>query len=635
MIVAMAGHVDHGKTSLIRALTGIDTDRLPDEKARGMTIDLGFAHATLPGGTTVGFVDVPGHERFLGNMLAGVLSIESVLLVVAADDGPMPQTHEHLSILRLTGVDRLHAVLTKIDRVGADRAEAAGNEVRQVLHRAGYADAAILPVSSHSGEGIPALRALLAEQAIAWQRPPADRGFRLAIDRAFVVAGAGLVLTGTVASGQVSVGDRLLISPSRLVARVRGIQVHHAPAEVARAGDRCALAVAGPHLERARLRRGDWLVDPALHAPTTRLDVVLRTTEDRPLRHARRMHAHLGSAAIGAKTLVLGGEDLPPNQEGFVNLSLDRPTAALFGDRVVLRDDSSGRVVAGGRVIDPFPPARRVRRERRLAALMAMAQPDPRDALGDLLAAEGWLDPAHFALARNLRTETVAGWSEGLQAIRIGRPSQPVLLTTETSEAIAQALLRGLQDWHERHPDLGGPSKAAVVGFAPAYPAGVTEAVLRDLLADDRLVQQDAIFRLPTHSPVLAEADQRLWPRVEQAMEEAGARSLRVRELATMLELPPAETEALLVRLERFGLLFRVASNRFFLPAAVVSLGHVAADLAREHDGGGFTAAMFNQRSGIGRNLSIEVLEFLDRLGVTQRSGELRHLQRPVEDAIG
>ena len=289
MIIALAGHVDHGKTALIRALTGTDPDRLPEEKKRGMTIDLGFAHLRLPSGALVGFVDVPGHERFLANMLAGVLSIDTVLLVVAADDGPMPQTREHLSILGLTGIADVTAVLSKIDRVDVARRYAARQAVRDVLDSAGYASAPVLEASSVTLDGIPSVLASIEAKAAAHRARDVSGGFRLAIDRSFSPAGAGLVVTGTVASGVVTVGDRLLLSPSRLAARVRGIQVHNEVATSARAGDRCALAISGPRVERTRLKRGDWLIDPSLHAPTQRIDALVRAVEDRGARHAARV----------------------------------------------------------------------------------------------------------------------------------------------------------------------------------------------------------------------------------------------------------------------------------------------------------------------------------------------------------
>src|ERR1019366_4926295 len=292
MIIALAGHVDHGKTAMIIALAGIDADRLPEEKKRGMTIDLGFAHVRMPSGAMVGFVDVPGHERFLSNMLAGVLAIDTVLLVVAADDGPMPQTKEHLAILRLTGIADVTAVISKIDRVDATRLNAARAAVRDALDHAGYSAAPVMEASSVAGDGIPAVLATIEAKAAVYRARDASGGFRLAIDRSFSPTGAGLVVTGTAASGLVSVGDRLLLSPSRLAARVRGIQVHNEVTATARAGDRCALAISGPRIERARLKRGDWLIDPALHAPTQRIDALVRAVDDRGARHAVRAHVH-------------------------------------------------------------------------------------------------------------------------------------------------------------------------------------------------------------------------------------------------------------------------------------------------------------------------------------------------------
>lgn len=635
MIIAMAGHVDHGKTSLVRALTGIETDRLPDEKQRGMTIDLGFAHAEVPGGGTVGFVDVPGHERFLTNMLAGVLSVDSVLLVVAADDGPMPQTDEHLAILRLTGLTDVTAVITKIDRVDAGRTDEVVGMVRTLLARAGYTDAPILLVSSQTGEGIDSLRDRIHAKAATWTPRSAEGGFRLSVDRVFLVAGTGLVVTGTVAAGQVTVGDRLVVTPSRLAVRVRGVQRHHAAAESAAAGDRCALALAGTRVERSRIHRGDWVVAAHLHTLTRRLDLRMRAVDDRPLRHGSRVHAHLGAASIPGRVLVNGGADLAAGDTGFVNLSLERATSTVVGDRIVLRDTASGRVVAGGTVIDPFPPERRVRRDIRLASLEAQAHPNPTDALGALLAAEGWIDLSRFAIARNLDLDHAVALTHGLGAARIGRESHPVLVSAAMQATIADWLLRRLGDWHARHPDLPGPTRAALLAGAAMAPAEVIEAVLLDLLMRGEVERRDAIMCLPGHQPRMSDADQAAWGQVEPLLDKAGIRPPRVRELAVELGMDPDAAEALMSRLERFGLLLRVAPNRFFLPKTIIELGHMAGALADDSEEGGFTAAAFNQKSGIGRNLTIQVVEYLDRIGVTQRNGELRHILRPVAEVMG
>ncbi len=629
MIIALAGHVDHGKTALIRALTGIDADRLPEEKQRGMTIDLGFAHTRMPSGEMVGFVDVPGHERFLTNMLAGVLSLDTVLLVIAADDGPMPQTREHVSILRLTGVRDLAVVISKIDRVDADRLAAARAEIGVLLAEAGYADAPVMAASSVSGEGIAAVRSHIEARLTVHRARDTGGGFRLAIDRSFSPAGAGLVVTGTVASGIVSVGDRLLLSPSRLAARVRGIQVHHDPAARAVAGDRCALAISGPRIERARMKRGDWLVDPGLHAPTARVDALVRAVGDRGPRHAARVHVHFGSASVTGRVLVQMGRDLAPDEEGFVTIALDRASACLYGDRLILRDDATGRVIAGGIVIDPFSPDRRIRRERRLASLQGHAIVDPAAAFRALLTAEGWADLGHFRRARNLPEAFMPAVAD--DALRIGSAIAPIFVSPATIITATLDLTRHLRDWHTRHPDELGPGKSEALRGIGALPPSIAEAILERIRTDGGIVRDGMAWRLPEHKPMLGPLDEAAWSRIRTELERADLRPPRMRELAETMRLTPEEMAALLARLERFGRLARVADNRYFLPETITALGGLAVAVEAGSDEAGFTAAMFNQRSGIGRNLTIEVLEYLDAIGVTRRAGDLRHVVRTAE----
>ncbi|MGC2521220.1 MAG: selenocysteine-specific translation elongation factor, partial [Stellaceae bacterium] len=282
MIIGTAGHIDHGKTALVRALTGVDPDRLPEEKRRGMTIDLGFAYravpaATVPGGERMlGFVDVPGHERFVHNMLAGATGIDFVLLAVAADDGPMPQSREHLEIVSLLGVGRGVAALTKIDRVSTERLAKAACEVRDLLAGSPLRDAEIIAVSSVTGEGIATLAAHLtsAAETLGTREPKGE--FRLAVDRSFVLPGIGVVVTGTVAAGSIAVGERAVVTPSGIAVRIRSIHAQGRPARVGRAGERCALHLAGAPADGGKARRGDWVVAPSLHAPTDRFDVALR-----------------------------------------------------------------------------------------------------------------------------------------------------------------------------------------------------------------------------------------------------------------------------------------------------------------------------------------------------------------------
>ncbi len=330
MIVGTAGHIDHGKTSLVRALTGVDADRLKEEKARGITIDLGFAYLPTDAGV-IGFVDVPGHERLVHNMLAGASGVDFALLVVAADDGVMPQTREHLAILDLLGLTRGLVALTKVDMVEPDRIAAARAGIANALLGTGLEGADILPVSSATGEGVDGLRARLEAAAHETVRKPADAPFRLAVDRSFTLAGAGTVVTGTVLAGRVRPGDQLRASPTGLAVRVRGLHAQNREATEGGPGDRVALNLAGDGVTRDAIARGDMIVAPRLHAPTARIDAELRVLagETRPLTQWHPVHLHHGSAEVTARVVLLGDGPLAPGERGFVQLVLDRPIAAL------------------------------------------------------------------------------------------------------------------------------------------------------------------------------------------------------------------------------------------------------------------------------------------------------------------
>jgi selenocysteine-specific elongation factor len=631
MILATAGHIDHGKTALVQALTGVDADRLPEEKRRGLTIDLGFAYASLPDGTEIGFVDVPGHERFLPNMLAGVLSIDRVLLIVAADDGPRPQTLEHLDILELIGVAEVTGVVTKIDRVEPERAVAVVEEVKALLAAAGFAGSPIFPVSSRTGEGIAALTRHLQQSASIAERaraaaPPSGL-FRMPIDRAFSLPGIGLVVTGTVAAGTVAVGDRLTISPSGLAVRVRGLHSQNHPVETVAAGERCAVNVAGSFPEGAEPGRGDWILAPERHAPARRLDLLVRASRfaEAPLRDGLPVHLHLGTADIVGRIAVLGARSIAPGESSFVQVDLEHPVGALYGDRAVLRDHAARRTLAGGHVGDPFPPRRGRRLPARLAALEAAAVADPGQALLHLLEVDGLVDLAQFALVRNLAPAELAALAEGGAFRHVGPATGGVALTPARLAALGDAIVPALAAIHQAQPDTVGLTRPALLTqLRSLAPEAALEAALADLAAAGRAVREGGMWRLPEHRPRLTQADERLWGRVQPLLEAGELRPPRVRELAAELALDPQAVERFLHRAERLGRIAKVADNRFFLPQALAGLAGIARELAEESPEGTFTAAAFKDRSGIGRNLTIQVLEHLDRMGVTRRRGDAR-----------
>ena len=350
MIIATAGHIDHGKTALVKALTGIDTDRLPEEKKRGMSIDLGFAYHPLSSGQVLGFVDVPGHERFIRNMLAGVTGIDYALLIVAADDGPMPQTEEHLAILDLLGVRDGVIALTKIDRVDAARLEEVTTEIEVLIAGSGLEGADIMPVSAINGTGVDDLRVHLETMTDLIGDREGEGHFRLAIDRCFSVQGAGLVVTGGVFSGKVNVGDHLTLSPQGIDVRVRGIHAQNKESEAGVSGQRCALNITGADLKSTEVHRGGWLVANDIHAPVARFDARLRVlkSEARPLRHWTPVHVHLGAAELPGRIAVLGEKSIAPGSSGLVQVVLDRRIGVLKGDGFILRDQSAQRTIAGG-----------------------------------------------------------------------------------------------------------------------------------------------------------------------------------------------------------------------------------------------------------------------------------------------
>src|SRR5436190_1431816 len=432
MILATAGHIDHGKTALVRALTGVDADRLPEEKRRGLTIDLGFAYATLPDGTELGFVDVPGHERFLPNMLAGILSIDRVLLIVAADDGPRPQTLEHLDILELIGIAELIGVVTKIDRVPDERRAAVETELAALLAEAGYEGSPIFAVSSVTGEGIPELSEHLSRTAriadTARAARPAAGHFRMPIDRAFSLSGIGLVVTGTVAAGAATPGDHLIMSPRGIEVRVRGVHAHNRPIERAAAGERCALNLAGNFPEGGEPRRGDWVVGLPAHLSTSRIDCHLTVSRSAPapLRAGLPVHVHLGTEDVVGRAAVLGARAIAPGESGFVQLDLEQPISALWGDRVILRDHAARHTLAGGRALDPLPPRRGRSRPERLAALAALAEPDAGDALEKLVETGGIVDLPRFAQVRNLPQSDIETLADVAGLHRLGAGSTAI-----------------------------------------------------------------------------------------------------------------------------------------------------------------------------------------------------------------
>ncbi|MDE0255840.1 MAG: selenocysteine-specific translation elongation factor [Rhodospirillaceae bacterium] len=639
MIIATAGHVDHGKTSLLKRLTGIDTDRLPEEKRRGLTIDLGFAYTdALRPGETTGFVDVPGHEKFIRNMLAGVTAIDAALLVVAADDGPMPQTREHLAILDLVGVRTGIVAITKTDLVEADWLGEVIAETRALLEPTGLAEAPVVAVSSTTGAGFDRLTEAIG--ALRAVEKPACGGFRMAIDRSFIVGGAGLVVTGLVQSGILKAGDRLAVSPAGpkgIGVRVRGLKVQDAPAAEARAGDRCAVNLAGADVDRAAIGRGQWLVAPVLRSVSRRLDIDLRllASEARPLRHWTSVHVHAGTADIPGRVALLEAGKLAPGERALAQLVLDRGICVCRGDAVILRDQSAKRTTGGGTVLDCHGPQRGRSTPQRLALVRAQRRPKHAEALAAQLdITAGGVDLTAFARNRNL-TETELSGLETPGLVRTGGGDGQAAILDRHLAGVAEAIQSLLTGRAEGRNSVSGLPAAALRRMLPGRPlAACVDAALDRLMRDGTVERRGERIVLAGRRVELEPRDASLWARIEPALTASG-RPRTVWEVSEALGIAQSEAARFFKRAQAAGLVMQVSKNRFLTPETLESLANAAETGLAASGGDRFTVADFRDWSGLGRNLSVEMLEYFDRAGFTRRAGNERVIRRPADETFG
>ena len=631
MIVGTAGHIDHGKSALVRALTGVDTDRLKEEKARGISIDLGFAYLPLDDGSVLGFVDVPGHERFVRNMLAGASGIDFVLLVIAADDGVMPQTREHLAILDLLGIDRGLVALTKIDLVDAEWREAVEDDIRATLAPTALADAPLLPVSSATGEGIEALRSALIAAAAA-QRPRRANGrFRLAVDRCFSLSGAGTIVTGAVMSGEVRVGDTVCVSPGGFKARVRSIHAQNRAAERGVVGERCALNVTGDGVSRHDITRGDVVLDPVLHAPAARIDAELRLLagERRALAHWTAVRLHHAAVEVPARVALLSDEPVAPGETARVQVVLDRPIAAAVQDRFILRDASGAKTIGGGRFLDLRAPQRRRRIAARLAQLDALAEPAPAAALAAALSR--WphhLEADAFARDRALGEAEMRKVLSEVAHVCITAEKGAWLVSPAVWTELTASARAAVGAFHKAHPDLSGLSTERLAkALEPRLPAPVATAVVGALVDRGVLASEAGAVRSPEHRFGLDARDEALWRLIEPLISgDERFRPPRAVEIGPLLGAPEAEVRRVLKALGRQKTVVEIAPDHFFRRDTVEEMALIAADIAAGQPDGQIAAAQFRDRLDNGRKVAIQILEYFDRRGLTLRRGDLRKI---------
>ncbi|MCS4293638.1 selenocysteine-specific elongation factor [Comamonas sp. BIGb0152] len=631
MIIGTAGHIDHGKTTLVRALTGVETDRLKEEKARGISIELGYAYTPLANGDVLGIIDVPGHEKFVHTMAAGAVGIDHALVVVAADDGVMLQTLEHLEILQLLGIRQGTVALTKVDRVDRARIDEVRSEITAILAASHLANAAIFETAAALPDdpGVGALRQHLHQQAQAMPQRAQGGLFRLAVDRVFSLPGQGTVVTGTVFNGQVAVGDSLVHSASGQPVRVRSIHAQNQASELGVAGQRCALNLAG--IAKEAITRGDWIMDARLHQTTQRIDVRLHLLADAaPLAQWAAVHLHLGTMRCTGHIALLQDGALAPGTEALAQLVLDAPALVLPGDRIIVRNAQANRTIAGAMVLDPYAPARKRRSDSRMAYLAALTHWIDTGETGPLLA-EAPLGLARSQLVRLTGTATPA-IPDHCNSLPL--PDGDVLLVDSSAwQALQDQVLQALQRFHEVAPDEPGINAARLRRMAlPALQHGPHDALYNGLvdalLAAEQITSSGAWLHLPGHKIQLSEAEQALAQRLLPAITDARFDPPWVRDLARDHGAAEELVRQLLKKLSRQGLVFQVVKDLFYAAPCMDALAALTAELARQAERGEVQAHAFRDATGLGRKRAIQILEFFDRVGYTRRMRDT-HVLRP------
>jgi len=629
-IIGTAGHIDHGKTSLVKALTGEDTDRLKEEKERGISIELGFAHLDLPDGTRAGVIDVPGHERFIRTMVAGSHGVDLVLFTVAADDGVMPQTVEHLEILHLLGVARGIFVLTKIDLAAAARVQEVARDIARLAAGTSLDGSPVVPFSSVTGEGTDRLLAAIADGLRHIDRAPPAGYFRLPVDRVFLLHGHGLIVTGTALEGEVRAGDRLRSLPGDQIFRVRSVQVHGEPVERATWGQRVALNLAGQ--ERPAIERGQVLCDERLTMTSDRFDALVdvRPTGSAPIRNHQRVRVHMGTAERLGKLIVLGGHDeIAPGGSAFGQVVVSEPLLVLRGDRFIVRDETAQRTLGGGIVLHPWPEAHR-RGDPDLEGRLQALRTGDAGTLAELFLEEraefaAPIAPLYHFL--NLRAEETLERVARHGAIRVMSDDRERLYAPERKWGVLRsALVNALREFHEAHPLEPGRDMEALREKLPMpVEPKAFRAFVAVLEADGDIAREGNLLRLPGHRVAFKSEEQEIADRVQALLARTPLAPPDLRQMALETGLDGTRVAQVLRVLERERIVVRVATDLYFLRESVEDVTRALREQFSEADA--ITPGMFRDRFQTTRKYAIPLLEHLDREGVTIRMGDTRRLR--------
>jgi selenocysteine-specific elongation factor len=628
MIVGTAGHIDHGKSALVKALTGVDPDRLKEEQLRGITIDLGFAHLQL-NNAQIGFVDVPGHEKFVKNMLAGVGGIDCVMLVVAADESIMPQTREHFDICRLLGIPSGIVVISKIDLIEPELIELVREEIAEMTQGSFLEDAEVIPISARTGQGLDLLKAALYRSARNLPPRSLDHPLRLPIDRVFTMRGFGTVVTGTLAAGCIRRDEEVELIPGGLIARVRGIQVYGKAAEIAVAGQRTAVNLQG--VELAQVSRGMSLAPPHLFRAERIVDVRLDLLSGaRPLKNLTKVRFHQGTAEVPARVALLGSSCLEPGKSAWAQLRLDAPAFCLHGDAFIIRQFSPAATIGGGRIIHPHAEKHRTTDRRAPKLLQSLQEIDTARKVTGLIA----MHPRRMMSLREVNAvfglpeaawQSIAAAAVAAGDLVLVPAAQPLLVQPVVLDDLKKETVALIARYHKENPLLRGISREELrKRYYDGLPAEVFRFCLEHLVEENEISLHEDLVALHGREVKLSPGEQRIRESVEKLLIQSDMQAPSAQDIAGLVAEDPAEVRKICHWMLKEKILLRIAEDLVYHQATLREMKHKIRE--RYARGSRFGVAEFKERFGLTRKHAIPLLEYLDREHITMRQGSERIL---------
>lgn len=626
MIIGTAGHIDHGKTQLIRVITGIDTDRLKEEKERGISIELGYAHYTLDNERTISFIDVPGHEKFIHNMLSGVTGIDCFLLVVAADDGVMPQTLEHLQILNLLNIQFGFCAITKVDLVSEDRVLHVSHQISELFFKLYKKDFPKFPISSITKTGLHEIQQHIVHLDKNFVQKKNKGYFRMPVDRVFTLSGIGVVVTGTVYSGSISIGQNLLISKNNSKVKIRNIHIQNKTSQVANSGERCAINIS--NIQKEDVLRGDWIFEPEISHTTDRIDAFLSisTSEKKAFAHNTLVHIHFGTSDKIARILLYQTDLIQIGESGFVQIIFTEKIQIFKGDRFIIRDNSANRTIGGGIVVHPMAIPKKKKDTKYVEFLQWMYEFELSEFIVQLRTSKypelSRLD--NLSIIWNQKSEEILAELQSNQFIFITIDKKKYILACEVWQELVQTCITALTEYHNTNPDLTGIDQELL---RKTYLSSIHRThflgIVQNLIEKNIVHRKGRYIHLPDHRVQLNEEENQIYKSSISLLEEELFSPPRVRDISKILRIDESQVRKTFLKLEANEILHQIAKDHFYTHFAVQKLK----DILIEMDGfESIRASEFRDKVQTGRKIAVQILEYFDAIGFTRRVGNFHRV---------